>query len=47
MTSLSTKADPFSYADLYSHLLTHEFFYKSSLQFIGVVIIAPLLLMPA
>ena len=28
--SLITKAEPLSYADLYSHLLTHEYLHKSS-----------------
>jgi hypothetical protein len=30
VTSLITKAEPLSYADLHSHLLTHEFLHKSS-----------------
>jgi hypothetical protein len=30
VTSLSTKADPISYTDLHSHLLTHEFLHKAS-----------------
>jgi hypothetical protein len=34
-----TKAEPFSYANLHSHLLTHEFLQKTSLQSIGVVVI--------
>jgi len=29
VTSLITKAEPLSYADLHSHLLTHEFLHKS------------------
>jgi len=29
-TSLITKVEPLSYADLHSHLLTHEFLYKNS-----------------
>ena len=31
VTSLVTKAKPLSYADIHSHLLTHEFLHKSSL----------------
>jgi len=31
VTSLVTKAEPLSYADLHNHLLTHEFLHKSSL----------------
>jgi hypothetical protein len=38
VTSLITKAEHLSYADLHSHLLTHEFLHKSS-----VAIHAPLL----
>jgi len=30
VTNLITKAEPLSYADLHSHLLTHEFLHKSS-----------------
>jgi hypothetical protein len=30
VTSLITKAEPLSYADLHSHLLAHEFLHKSS-----------------
>jgi hypothetical protein len=30
VTSLITKAEPLSYADLHSHLLTHEFLHKKS-----------------
>jgi hypothetical protein len=30
VTSLITKAEPLSYADLHNHLLTHEFLHKSS-----------------
>jgi hypothetical protein len=41
VTSLITKAEPLSYADLHSHLLTHEFLHKSS-----VSIHAPLLPTP-
>jgi hypothetical protein len=47
MTSLFTKAEPFSYVDLHNHLLTHEFLYKSSLQSMTVVVTALLLSMPA
>lgn len=32
VTSLSTKADPISYTDLHSSLLTHEFLHKAALQ---------------
>jgi len=42
VTSLITKAEPLSYADLHSHLLTHEFFHKSS-----AAIHAPLLPIPS
>jgi hypothetical protein len=31
VTSLVTKAEPLSYANLHSHLFTHEFLHKSSL----------------
>jgi len=41
VTSLITKAEPLSYADLHSHLLTHEFLHKSS-----ATIHAPLLPIP-
>jgi len=41
VTSLVTKAEPLSYADLHSHLPTHEFIHKSS-----VAIHAPLLPTP-
>jgi hypothetical protein len=41
VTSLITKAEPLSYADLHSHLLTHEFVHKSS-----AAIHAPLLPTP-
>ena len=30
VTSLITKAEPLSYADLHCHLLTHEFLHKNS-----------------
>jgi hypothetical protein len=30
VTSLITKAEPLSYADLHSHLLTYEFLHKNS-----------------
>ena len=33
ITNLKTKAKPLLYADLYSHLLTHEFLHKNSLYF--------------
>jgi len=42
VTSLITKAKPLSYADLHSHLLTHEFLHKSS-----AAIHAPLLPTPS
>jgi hypothetical protein len=42
VTSLITKAEPLSYADLHSHLLIHEFFHKSS-----AAIHAPLLPTPS
>jgi hypothetical protein len=32
VTSLITKAEPLLYADLHSHLLTHEFLHNNSLQ---------------
>jgi hypothetical protein len=31
VTSLVTKAEPLSYADLHNHLLTHEFLHRTSL----------------
>jgi hypothetical protein len=36
VTILATKAELLSYADLHSHLLTHEFLHKTSLQSIIV-----------
>jgi len=36
VTSLTTKTKPLSYADIHSHLLTHEFLHKTSLQSIAV-----------
>jgi hypothetical protein len=42
VTSLVTKAEPLSYADLHNHLLTHEFLHKSSLP----AMIANSLLLP-
>jgi hypothetical protein len=42
VTSLITKVEPLSYADLHSHLLTHEFLHKSS-----AAIHAPLLPTPS
>jgi hypothetical protein len=42
VTSLITKAEPLSYANLHSHLLTHEFLHKSS-----AAIHAPLLRTPS
>jgi len=47
VTSLVTRADPLPYADLLSHLLTHEFIHKSSHLSIGSAAIpAPLLPTP-
>ena len=45
VTNLVTKAKPLSYADLHSHLLTHEFLHKTSLQ--SMMVTPPLLLTPA
>ena len=36
VTSLITKAEPLSYTDLYSHLLTHEFLHKNSFHSMAV-----------
>jgi hypothetical protein len=44
VTSLITKAEMLSYVDLHSHLLTHEFLHKNSLQSIDVI--TSLLLQP-
>jgi hypothetical protein len=47
VTSLVNKAEPLPYANLHSHVLTHEFIHKSSHQFMGSAAIhAPLLPMP-
>jgi hypothetical protein len=47
VTSLVTRADPLLYADLLSHLLTHEFIHKSSHLSMGSAVIpAPLLPTP-
>jgi len=47
VTSLVTRADPLPYANLLSHLLTHEFIHKSSHLSMGSAAIhAPLLSMP-
>jgi hypothetical protein len=47
VTSLVTKAEPFLYADLHIHLLTHEFLHKMSLSSMGTAVInQPLLPMP-
>jgi len=44
VTSLVTKAEPLLYADIHSHLLTHEFLHKISLSSMrSVVINTPLL----
>jgi hypothetical protein len=45
VTSLTIKAKRLSYADLHSHLLTHELFHKTSLQ--SMVVTPFLLSMPA
>ncbi|XP_073261962.1 uncharacterized protein [Populus alba] len=44
VTSLSTKAEPISYTDLHSHLLTHEFINKINIH---PVVTAPLLPTPS
>jgi len=44
VTTLSTRAEPVSYTDLHSLLLTHEFLHKASLQ---PVVAAPLLPTPS
>jgi hypothetical protein len=44
VTNLSTKADPISYTELHSHLLTHEFLHKGSLH---PAVTAPLLPTPS
>jgi len=44
ITSLVTKVKPLSYANLYSHLLTHEFLHKTSLSSMGSAVINPSLL---
>jgi len=44
VTTLSTRAEPVSYTDLHSLLLTHEFLHKASLQ---PVVAATLLLTPS
>jgi hypothetical protein len=41
VTSLSTKADPISYTDLHSHLLTHQFLHKASLQLFVITHLLP------
>ena len=45
VTSLSTKVEPLAYSELYSHLSTHEFLHRSSLQSIPAT--APLLPTPS
>ena len=48
VTSLSTRAEPLSYSDLHSYLLTHEYLNKSSLQStLGSTMTAPLLPTPS
>jgi len=48
VTSLSTRAEPLSYSDLHSYLLTHEYLNKSSLQStLGSPMTAPLLPTPS
>jgi hypothetical protein len=44
ITSLVTKVEPLSYANLHSHLLTHEFLHKTSLSSMGSAVINPPLL---
>jgi len=44
VTSLVTKTEPLSYADLHSHLFTREFLHKSSLP--SLVANPPLLILP-
>jgi hypothetical protein len=44
VTILSTRAEPISYTDLYSHLLIDEFLHKASLQ---PIVTAPLLPTPS
>jgi hypothetical protein len=44
VTNLMTKAEPLSYADLHSHLLTYEFLHKTSL--LSMDTISPLLPQP-
>jgi hypothetical protein len=47
VTSIVTKAEPLSYANLHSHLLTHKFLHKTSLSSMGSAVInTPLLPMP-
>jgi hypothetical protein len=47
VTSLVTKVEPLSYADLHSHLLTHEFLHKTSLSSMGSAVVnTPLLPTP-
>jgi len=36
VTSLMTKAEPLSYANLHNHLLTHEFLHKTSFPSLAV-----------
>jgi len=45
VTSLMTKAEPLSYADLHNHLLTHEFLHTSFLP--SLVANPPLLPIPS
>jgi len=47
VTSLVTKAEPLLYADIHSHLLTHQFLHKISLSSMGSAVInTPLLPKP-
>jgi hypothetical protein len=47
VTSIVTKAEPLSYADLHSHILTHKFLHKTSLSSMGSAVInTPLLPTP-
>ena len=49
VTSLITKTEPLSYADLHNHLLTHEFLHKNSIHSMDAnssLLFSPLLLPP-
>jgi hypothetical protein len=49
VTSFATKAEPLSYADVHSHLITHEFLHKTSLQsmIVNPPLLPPLPLLPS